>query len=72
MSKNELPLSGKKLLEVLDENGPLTQKELIKASDIPARTARYALRRLIELELIAKRCNLTDARSFFYFKLDEN
>jgi DNA-binding MarR family transcriptional regulator len=54
----------------LEKKGPLTQKQLIKASAIPARTARYALRRLIELGLIIKRSNLNDMRSVFYFIVD--
>jgi len=71
MVDEELPSSGKKILSILEKHGPLTQKELIKASEIPARTARYALRRLIEMGLIVKRCNLSDMRSVYYF-LNEN
>ncbi|MCG3220385.1 MAG: winged helix-turn-helix transcriptional regulator [Candidatus Heimdallarchaeota archaeon] len=67
MADEEIPVSGKKLLSILEKKGPLTQKQLIKASAIPARTARYALRRLIELGLIVKRSNLSDMRSVFYF-----
>lgn len=70
--KEDLPLSGKKLLSILEIKGPLTQKQLIKASEIPARTARYALRRLIEMGLIIKRCNLSDMRSVYYFLVTIN
>ena len=70
MGNNEVPISGKKLMAILGEKGPLTQKELIQASDIPARTARYALKRLIEMGLIIKRSNLADMRSVFYFLAD--
>ena len=67
MGDEEIPISGKKLLSILEEKGPLTQKELIEESEIPARTARYALRRLIDMGLIVKRCNLSDMRSVYYF-----
>ncbi|MHA1353429.1 MAG: hypothetical protein ACTSPP_11650 [Candidatus Heimdallarchaeaceae archaeon] len=50
----------------------MTQKQLIIESEIPARTARYALKRLIEMGLIIKRNNLADMRSVYYFLVEEN
>ncbi|MCG3221658.1 MAG: winged helix-turn-helix transcriptional regulator [Candidatus Heimdallarchaeota archaeon] len=58
-------------MTVLEKNNPLTQKELIKRADLPARTVRYALKRLIELGIIIRRNNLQDMRSVYYF-LAEN
>ncbi len=69
-NNEDIPHSGKKLLQILDEKGPMTQKSLIQESEVPARTARYALRRLMEMGLIIKRCNLSDMRSVYYFKTD--
>ena len=63
----ELPKSSQKIYEIVKKKGPLTQKDVIEESDIPARTARYAIKRLIELGLIVKRSNLSDMRSVFYF-----
>lgn len=60
-----------KIKTVLERKNPLTQKELIQAADLPARTVRYALKRLIELGIIIKRSNLSDMRSVYYF-LNEN
>ncbi len=72
MGKKEISVSGQKLIEILEEKGPLTQKELIIKSEVPARTARYALKRLLELGLIVKRSNLADMRSVYYFLVDQN
>ncbi len=63
--------SSQKLVTVLENKNPLTQKELIKRADLPARTVRYALKRLIELGIIIRRSNLQDMRSVYYF-LAEN
>ncbi|MHA1867243.1 MAG: winged helix-turn-helix transcriptional regulator [Candidatus Heimdallarchaeaceae archaeon] len=72
MGKQEISVSGKRLIQLLEEKGPLTQKQLIIESEIPARTARYALKRLIEMGLIIKRNNLADMRSVYYFLVEEN
>lgn len=44
MGKQEISVSGQRLIQLLEEKGPLTQKQLIIESEIPARTARYALK----------------------------
>ncbi|MHA1114854.1 MAG: winged helix-turn-helix transcriptional regulator [Candidatus Heimdallarchaeum aukensis] len=72
MGKQEISVSGQRLIQLLEEKGPLTQKQLIIESEIPARTARYALKRLIEMGLIIKRNNLADMRSVYYFLVEEN
>ena len=59
--------SSHKLLTVLEHKGRLTQKELISEVDLPSRTIRYALKRLIEMGLIIRRNNLQDMRSVYYF-----
>ena len=52
--------SSHKVMTVLENKNLLTQKELIMRSDLPARTVKYALKRLIELGLIIRRSNLQD------------
>lgn len=68
---HKLPKSAKKILILLAEAGTITQKEIISLSAIPAKTVRYALKRLGEANLIATRPNLADMRSSFYSLNDE-
>lgn len=67
MAAEALTKSGQELVKVLRKKGKCTQKELIGIVDIPARTVRYALKRLIELGIIYRRSNLNDMRSVYYF-----
>ena len=62
----KLPKSAKRLILVLAEQGQLTQKELINQTRIPAKTVRYALKKLIENNLVVSQHNLEDMRSMFY------
>lgn len=66
MKLPKLPKSSKRLVAVLSEKGQLTQKELIDAVGMPAKTVRYALKRLNEAKLIVSIPNLADMRSMFY------
>ena len=61
-----LPKSSKRLVATLAERGQMTQKELIQAVNMPAKTVRYALKRLNEAQLIVSTPNLQDMRSMFY------
>ncbi len=62
----KLPKSSKKLITALAEASPLTQKELITKVSMPAKTVRYALKRLAEEGIISEIPNLEDMRSVFY------
>lgn len=62
----KLPKSSKRLIAVLAESGQLTQKQLINKVKMPAKTVRYALKRLDESNLIVSIPNLQDMRSMFY------
>ncbi|MHA2170690.1 MAG: MarR family transcriptional regulator [Candidatus Kariarchaeaceae archaeon] len=62
----KLPKSAKRLILVLAEHGQLTQKELINQTRIPAKTVRYALKKLSETNLVVSQHNLEDMRSMFY------
>ncbi|MHA2098602.1 MAG: winged helix DNA-binding protein [Candidatus Kariarchaeaceae archaeon] len=61
-----LPEKAIPLLRFLEEHGPKTQRELIEALNLPTRTVRYSIRRLLERGLIMKVPNLKDMRSVFY------
>ena len=62
----KLPKSSKKLILALSEHGNLTQKQLIANVKMPAKTVRYALKKLAEQNLISSQHNLEDMRSMFY------
>jgi len=62
----KLPKSSKTLISALAESTPLTQKQLILKVGMPAKTVRYALKRLSEESVIAQIPNLEDMRSIFY------
>ena len=62
----DLPPSAKLVFVVLDHEGTLTQKQLVEETRLPARTVRYALNRLTEINAISERMNLRDARQTLY------
>lgn len=62
----KLPKSSKRLILALSDHGSLTQKQLIAKVNMPAKTVRYALKKLGDLNLIASQHNLEDMRSMFY------
>lgn len=61
-----LPPSALTILGLLEIRGPLTHKELVKASPIPARTVRFALARLREEGRVVERHSFKDARQSYY------
>ena len=61
-----LPASAVAVLSVLASRGPLTHKQLVEASPIPARTVRYALRRLREEGRVLERPSFRDSRQSYY------
>ncbi len=62
----KLPKSSKRLILAISEYGSLTQKQLIAKVKMPAKTVRYALKKLTEENLIVSQHNLEDMRSMFY------
>ena len=62
----KLPKSSKKIIILLSEEGTLTQKEIIALSGIPAKTVRYALKKLSNSDLLVTKPSLMDMRSSFY------
>ncbi|MCY3414091.1 MAG: MarR family transcriptional regulator [Candidatus Heimdallarchaeota archaeon] len=63
---SKLPEAAIPLLRYLEANGKKTQRELIQNLNLPTRTVRYSIRRLLERGLIKKVPNLKDMRSVFY------
>jgi DNA-binding MarR family transcriptional regulator len=51
---------------VLESNGLLTQKEIIRRTYLPPRTVRYALNRLRNEKVITERFCFKDARQSLY------
>ncbi len=58
--------SMKLILNILENLGPLTQKEITRATRLPTRTVRYALSRLKEEEILEEREYFQDARQCLY------
>lgn len=63
----DLPSSARQIYKLLAIEGPLTHKELVELSGMPARTVRYAVSRLKEDDHVGERRNLMDCRQRFFF-----
>ncbi|RJT07580.1 MarR family transcriptional regulator [Halococcus sp. IIIV-5B] len=62
----DLPPSAKLVFVVLEEEGPLTQKQIIKNTLLSPRTARYALTLLEEIGRVSADIHFADARQSIY------
>ena len=62
----DLPPSAKLVYKVLEYNGPLTQKGIVQESMLSARTVRYALERLEDIEIVTEDVYFADARQNLY------
>jgi DNA-binding MarR family transcriptional regulator len=63
---SDLPPSAKLVAKVLEVEGALPQGRLAEESLLPARTVRYALNRLEEVDLVESRYSRNDARKQVY------
>lgn len=61
-----LPASAVTVLGLLATRGPLTHKQIVEAAPIPARTVRFALRRLREEGRVLERPSFRDSRQSYY------
>jgi DNA-binding MarR family transcriptional regulator len=61
-----LPTSAKQVFKVLASEGPMTQKDLIRKTDLPPRTVRYALGKLKDENMLVERFCFHDARQSLY------
>lgn len=62
----DLPPSAKLVFKVLEYNGSLTQKQIVNESMLSARTVRYALERLQNIEIVDEDIYFADARQNLY------
>ena len=62
----DLPPSAKLVYKVLEYNGAMTQKGIVEESMLSARTVRYALERLEEIEIVSEDVYFADARQNLY------
>lgn len=62
-----LPPSARQVYDTLASRGPLTHRDLVRATGMPGRTVRYAVGRLKEAGVIGARCNLMDCRQCYFF-----
>jgi len=62
----DAPPSAKFIYKILQYEGPLTQKELIKASMLPGRTVRSSLSYLIKNGLVIRQTSLRDTRQSIF------
>ena len=63
---SDLPPSAKLVYKVLEYNGGMTQKGIVEESMLSARTVRYALERLEEIDAISEDVYFADARQNLY------
>ena len=63
---SDLPPSAKLVYKVLEYNGPMTQKDIVEESMLSARTVRYALERLEEIDIVSEDVYFADARQNLY------
>jgi len=66
MQSTTLPPSSKTVLEILDNGGAMTHKDLVSRTNLAPRTVRYALKKLKERNLIIEKFNFRDARQIIY------
>lgn len=62
----DLPPSAKLVYKVLEYNGAMTQKGIVEESMLSARTVRYALERLEEIDVVDQDVYFADARQNLY------
>lgn len=62
----DLPPSAKLVYKVLEYNGPMTQKGIVEESMLSARTVRYALERLEDIDIVSEDVYFADARQNLY------
>ena len=63
---DDLPPSEKLVFKVLEYSGPLTQKGIVEESMLSARTVRYALERLEDIDIVDEDVYFADARQNLY------
>ena len=70
MTPMQLPPSSRTVMEILDQGGAMTHKDLVQKTHLAPRTVRYALKKLKERQLIIEKFNFRDARQIIYQNRD--
>jgi len=64
MKRERLPKGSMEIIELLEENGALTQKEIIETFKLKnPRAIRYTVRQLLDRAFLVNRANFEDMRS---------
>jgi DNA-binding transcriptional regulator GbsR (MarR family) len=63
----QLPDSAQRVFGAVRAEGPLTHTELRDATGLPARTIRFAVKRLKDEGFVDARCSLKDCRTCYFF-----
>jgi len=67
MQEKLMPHSCYTVLQLLEETGIQTHKDLVHGTGLAPRTVRYALRMLKEHGLVIEKFNFHDARQMLYY-----
>ncbi|MGB9637008.1 MAG: winged helix-turn-helix transcriptional regulator [Thermoplasmata archaeon] len=62
----KLPRSAREIYNLISENRVITREALVRSTDLPERTVRFAVKKLIEMGLVQERISLKDARKKIY------
>lgn len=60
------PPSASKIIHVIENNGPMTSKDIVENTNLAPRTVRYALKRLVAEGVVARVPNLSDLRQTLF------
>ena len=66
MTATRIPKSSKKVMKIFDSGCSMTQKELVKKTNLHPRTVLYALKKLKEWQLLIKKLRMDDLRQIMY------
>jgi predicted transcriptional regulator len=66
MTPARLPQSSKKVMKILDSGRAMTQKDLVKKTNLHPRTVRFALKKLKEQKLLIEKLKMDDLRQIMY------
>lgn len=62
-----MPESARTVFGAVKAQGPLTHAGLAQSTGLPARTIRYAIKRLKDEGFLDTRCSLRDCRTCYFF-----
>jgi DNA-binding transcriptional ArsR family regulator len=63
----KLPASAQRVFHAIRDHGPVTHQTLRQHTEMPARTIRFAVKRLKDEGFVDARCSLRDCRTCYFF-----